>query len=283
MKIQKNKSLKEFTTFKIGGRARYFALAKTFDEIKEALIFAKNNALKTFIMGKGSNILFDDRGFLGLVIYNNISFLRMSKTNIYVGAGYSFPYLGIQSARNNLSGLEFAAGVPGSVGGAIYMNASAYDQAVADTIEHVVYLGEDGKVSILKKDFLELDYRSSLFQRQKGIILAAKFSLKVCNNALKKQKETLHKKMKNQPLNEKNAGCIFKNPKGFSARMLIEQCGLKKCQIGGAKVSDLHANFIINENEASSKDVMYIISHIKKVVKKKTNITLQEEVRIISP
>jgi len=283
MRLQKNKSLKEFTSFKIGGKAKYFADPTTFNEMKDLFKFAKKNKLKIFILGKGSNIVFDDRGFSGLVIYNNINFLKISKTNIYVGAGYNFAHLGIKTALKNLSGLEFASGVPGSVGGAIYMNASAFSQAISDTIVSVVYLTEDGILLNLKKDQLDLQYRSSIFQKMKGVILSAKFSLHIDTSARKKQLELLHKKMKNQPLNENNAGCIFKNPENMSAKKLIDECGLKNYKIGGAIVSNIHANFIINENGASSKDVIELISYIKEVVKKKKNIELFQEVKIIQP
>jgi UDP-N-acetylmuramate dehydrogenase len=283
MKVQKNRSLKEFTTFKIGGRAKYFIEAKTFDDVKQGFLFAKENNLKIFILGKGSNILFDDKGFLGLVIYNNINFLRISKTNVYVGAGYSFPALGVKTANNNLSGLEFAAGVPGSVGGAIFMNASTYFQAVSDAIKSIVYLSLDGEIKTLKKEECNFEYRNSVFQKMKGAILSSVFSLKKDKNARNRQLEILHKKLKNQPMNEKNVGCIFKNPKNTSAKILIDECSLKNYKIGGAIISHVHPNFIINEKTATSKDVLDLISYVKKVVKKKKNINLIEEVKIIAP
>ncbi len=283
MKLQKNKSLKEFTTFKIGGRAKYFVEVTTFDEIKKSFLFAKKNKLKTFVLGKGSNVLFDDKGFSGLVIYNNINFLKISKTHIFVGAGYSFSALGAKTANNDLSGLEFAIGVPGSVGGAIFMNASSYGQAVCDTIKRVIYLTLDGKIKILKKNECNFEYRNSIFQKMKGAILSSVFVLKKDKNAKDRQLQILQKKLKNQPMNEKNAGCIFKNPKNISAKALIEQCSLKNYKIGGALVSDIHPNFIINEKNATSKDVLNLISHIKTVIKKKKNINLLEEIKIILP
>ena len=283
MKVQKNKSLKEFTTFKIGGRAKYFIKAKTYDEIKQGFLFAKENNLKTFILGKGSNILFDDKGYFGLVIYNNINFLRISKTNVYVGAGYSFPALGVRTANNNLSGLEFAAGVPGSVGGAIFMNASSYSQSVSDAIKSVVYLTLDGEIKILKKDDCNFEYRNSVFQKMNGAILSSVFSLKQDENAKNRQLEIFQKKIKNQPMNEKNAGCIFKNPKNTSAKILIDECSLKNYKMGGAIISHVHPNFIINDKQATSKDVLDLISHIKKVVKERKKINLIEEVKVISP
>lgn len=283
MQILQNKSLKELTTFKIGGFAKYFCSVKTFDEMKEALVFAKNNNLKTFILGKGSNILFDDQGFLGLVIHNTIDFLRIFKNFVFVGAGFSFPSLGINTSYKNLSGLEFAAGVPGSVGGAVFMNASAHNRAIADTIESVTYLNDKNEIVIIKKDEMELNYRSSIFQKNRAVILSCVFKLNKSDNAKDIQLELLTKKRLTQPMNEKSAGCIFKNPKNFSAGKLIEECGLKNYRIGGAKVSDLHANFIVNEKDASSKDVLSLISYIKDVVYIKTNVLLEEEVKIIKP
>jgi len=283
MKIQKNRSLKEFTTFKIGGRAKYFLEAKTFDDFKMGFLFAKKRNLKVFVLGKGSNILFDDDGFSGLVIYNNINFLRIVKKDVFVGAGHSFPVLGIKTANNNLSGLEFAAGIPGSVGGAIFMNASCYSYAVSDMIKAVVFLTENGEIKMLKKNECNFEYRSSIFQKVKGAILSCIFSLNENKNAKDIQKEILKKKLKNQPMNEKNVGCIFKNPKDTSAKKLIDECSLINFKIGGAIVSDVHANFIINEKEATSKDVLALMAHIKAVVKERKNILLEEEVKVILP
>ena len=282
MELEKNKSLKEYTTFRIGGRAKYFFAPKNLDEAKQAYFFAKKNKLKVFVLGKGSNILFDDSGFSGLVIYNNVDFFDISNNVVSVGGGFSFPALGVTLANNNLGGLEFAAGVPGSVGGAVYMNASSYGQAVSDTIQSVDYLEEDGSLVTYTKDQMLLSYRSSIFQKKKGMILSAKFMIQENKNASQKQIEILQKKRLNQPLNEKNAGCVFKNPKNDSARRLIEECGLKNHTIGGAKVSIKHTNFIINENNASSKDVLDLILYIKNIVKFKKNIILKQEVEYIS-
>ena len=281
MKIQKNKSLKELTTFKIGGIAKYYVCIKHYDELKEALKFAKKNNLKVFILGKGSNILFDSKGFFGIVIHINLDFLKKVKNHLIVGAGYSFPLLGYITAKNNFSGLEFAKGVPGSLGGAIYMNASAFNQSVSDSLLSVQYLDENENVITLKKENCDFEYRNSIFQKNKGIILSARFLLKENKNALNIQKEIMEKKLANQPLNERNAGCIFKNPKNNSARKVIENCSLIDFKIGGAKVSLKHANFIINEKDATSEDVLDLIKYIKKIVFEKTNIQLKEEVKYI--
>lgn len=283
MRILQNKALKDLTTFKIGGIAEYFCAPTTFNEMIQAWQYAKQNKIKIFVLGKGSNILFDDKGFWGLVVHNNIEFLRIFKNNVYVGAGYSFASLGVQSVHNNLSGLEFAASIPGSVGGAVYMNASAFGQAVSDTIERVSWLDEEGKILILKKNQMEFAYRDSVFQKRKGIILSCVFALEKDEKSREKQLEIVKKKRKTQPIIANSAGCVFKNPENLAAGKLIEECNLKNYRIGGAKVSELHANFIINEKNASSKDVLNLISFIKKVVKEKKNILLEEEIKIIKP
>ncbi|MFA6118701.1 MAG: UDP-N-acetylmuramate dehydrogenase [Parachlamydiales bacterium] len=277
----KNRTLKELTTFKIGGCAKYFFAPQTFDEMKEALKFANESNLKFFILGKGSNILFDDDGFNGIVIQNNISFFKISKNNVFVGGGYSFPNLGLKTASLNLSGLEFALGIPGSVGGAVYMNASSFDRSVSDVLKKVVVLDEFGKVQVIDKKNIEFAYRFSSFQKTRSVILSAQFELQNDNNVKEKQSEMLQKKIRTQPMNEKNAGCVFKNPKGYSAGRLIEECGLKNYSVGGARVSSLHANFIINANNATAQDVIKLISDIKGVVKKEKNILLEEEIKII--
>ncbi|MBN2478751.1 MAG: UDP-N-acetylmuramate dehydrogenase [Parachlamydiales bacterium] len=282
MEIKKNISLKNYTTFKIGGYAKFFAAVKSIEDATQAYLFAKKNMLKTFVLGKGSNILFDDSGFSGLVIYNDIDFLDINENSVNVGAGFSFIRLGLVTASKNLSGLEFAAGVPGSVGGAVFMNASTYDQKISNTIEEVTYLDEDGNIYIYKKDEMDFKYRHSIFQKKKGIIISAKFLLTSDENAKQRQLEIVTKKRSNQPMNERNAGCIFKNPENISAKILISECGLVNYKIGKAKVSEKHPNFIINENDASSKDVLLLISHIKKTVFDKTKIKLQEEVRYIT-
>src|SRR3990167_3730527 len=148
MNIEQNKPLKDLTTFKIGGNADYFISINHYDDIKKAVFFAKKNNLKTFILGKGSNIIFDSKGFNGLVIHVNIDFCKLYNNNLIVGAGYSFPLLGHITAKNDLGGLEFAKGVPGSVGGAIFMNASAFGQNVSDSLISVQCLTENNQIVI---------------------------------------------------------------------------------------------------------------------------------------
>ena len=281
MKIYKDVLLKEYTTFKIGGRSSYFADCSSLNNLKKALKFANDKKIEFFVLGKGSNIIFSDEGFNGLVVFNNINFLKINQTELHVGAGFDFMKLGLITAELDLGGLEFAAGVPGSLGGAVFMNASAFAQQVSDFMTEVEYLTENGEKLILKKEDCKFSYRNSFFQETKGVIVSAKFKLIKNKNAKEKQNELVSIKRKNQPMNEKNAGCIFKNPINHKAKDLISECGLKNFQFGGAKISDLHANFIINESDATAKDVLDLIEHIKKIVFEKKNIELEQEVKVI--
>lgn len=278
-KILSNISLAKHTTFGLGGPASFFVRVKTVEEMQSALQFAKEKELKVFILGKGSNILFDDRGYNGLVILNRIDFCHYEGCRIKVGAGYPFSVLGIKSSSRQLSGLEFAAGIPGSVGGAIFMNAGAGTQSTFDVLETVRYLNSEGVIEEFSKENLEFSYRFSSFQKKKGVILSASFLLKPEEKAKEKQIALIEYRTKSQPYGEHSAGCVFKNPTSvFSAGYLIEKCQLKGFRLGGAKVSEKHANFIVAEAGCKSKDVLDLIEHIQKVIHEKENISLRTEI-----
>lgn len=281
MKLKTNKSLKELTTFKIGGKSNFFLAPKNFNEMKQAYQFAKEKELKKIIIGNGSNILIKDDFFEGLTILNKINFLKIIKTDVYVGAGYSLMKLAKISSEKSLSGLEFGFGIPGSIGGAIYMNASSYDESISNCLIKVKYLDESGKIKTLKKEDIDFGYRFSSFQNFNGIILSCHFKLKYDKNAKTNLKFFFEKKRSSQPLDKFTAGCIFKNPKNLFAAKLIDESGLKNYKIGQAKISSIHANFIENEGGASFNDVIKLIKHVKNKVKTKKNILLEEEIKIL--
>lgn len=280
-KIRKSVLLAPYTTFKIGGCARYFFEANKLDDIKKAVQFAQEQELPFFILGHGSNALFSDKGFSGLVIKNNCQAFKIDKDTIYAEAGMSLNELLNISLENNLSGLEWSAGIPGTLGGAIYGNAGAYDQQIADSILEVECL--DG--NLLKKRYqnpnINFQYRESIFKKTKDIILAARLKLNKQKPNIEKVRQILKQKKEKQPLSLPSAGCIFKNPKPQIAAKLIEQCNLKGKQIGQAQVSEKHANFIINLGSAKAADVVKLIMLIKKEVKSKFKISLEEEIQII--
>lgn len=279
--FEKNKRLSSLTTLKVGGVARYFVCVKTVEDFKEAFQECKKRHLPYFILGKGSNTLFDDSGFSGLVILNCIGGKSFVDGICTVGAGYSFALLGVQTARLGCAGLEFACGIPASVGGAVFMNAGANGSEVSDCLVSVDYLTEDGQLLNFKKQDLLFSYRSSSFHQMKGGIVRATFSLTNSKDARKKQLELLSYRKKTQPYREASAGCAFRNPEGNSAGKLIDLCGLKGHCIGGAQVSYLHGNFIINKGGATSCDVQALLAFVQKRVKEKTGILLEKEVRYI--
>lgn len=251
---------------------------RTPDDVFEAFALK----LPTLILGKGSNCLFDDAPFEGLVIVNKIDTCEIEGTHVTVGAGASFSLLGAQTARRGLSGLEFASGIPATVGGAVFMNAGANDQETAETLRSVTYMLSSGEIREWHHEELAFGYRTSPFQQMKGCILSARFELKPKADARSAQLALVERRMQTQPLRDKSAGCIFRNPgPKMSAGKLIEQCGLKGVTVGGAKVSEVHANFLINAGGARASDVRALIALVQARVREKTGVHLEPEVRML--
>ena len=277
-RIENGKCLKSLSTFGIGGKARYFIAVHTIQEMQQVILFIKKNNIPFWVIGRGSNILFDDRGFNGLIILNKIVFMRCEKGWVDVGAGYSFALLGTKMTKKDWGGLEFAACIPGSVGGAIYMNAGAHGYATKDTLQSVAYIDMRGKIIQKKAEELLFSYRSSLFKKIGGVIVSGQFALKKDEGAIQRQMEMISYRKNTQPYKEQSAGCIFRNPCDISAGLLIERCGLRGMQIGGAKVSTKHGNFIINTGRATAQDVLYLMMLVRKIIKDKTGHSLKTEV-----
>ncbi|PCI92413.1 UDP-N-acetylenolpyruvoylglucosamine reductase [Candidatus Aerophobetes bacterium] len=279
--IKKNVSLKKYSTFGIGGFATYFSEAKTIDDLLFSLKYAKEHKLRVFVLGKGSNVLFDDRGYNGLVILNKLQTIKYEDMLVTASAGYSFALLGIQTARKNLSGLEFASGIPGSVGGAIFMNAGASGSDVSKVLKKATYIDTELNIRTLANEQLDFSYRTSIFQKKGFVIISGCFSLCVSETARSKQKGDLKRRFDSQPYKEKSAGCAFRNPQAASAGFLIENSGLKGKSVGGAFVSEKHANFIVNKGGATSSDVLQLIENVKSEILLRHNIELECEVRYI--
>ena len=280
--FNQGKLLKELSTFGIGGPALYHFEAKTIHDMQSALKLCKKENLSYLVIGKGSNCLFDDRGYSGVVISNKIDFMETLNPGVFhVGAGYSFSLLGVKTARQHWAGLEFASGIPASIGGAVYMNAGANGAETSDTLTSVDYVTDEGELQVLTKDRLSFSYRSSSFQTLRGAIVGATFSLTPSKEARVKQIEIINYRKKTQPYGEKSAGCVFRNPVCSHAGALIDQSGLKGLQVGGAKVSEMHANFIVNTSQATADDVNALITLIRERVKAKTGVELESEVRVI--
>lgn len=280
--VIENKLLSSLSTFGIGGPAKYFFEARSTEQLQEAIIYCSKKKMRYMILGKGSNCLFDSRGFNGLIIANRIDFLKQEKEGLFhAGAGYSFSLLGSQTARWGYSGLEFASGIPGSVGGAVFMNAGANGKEACETLCMVEYIDEEGCLHVLKKEDIHFSYRSSSFQTMRGAIAGASFELILSKDAREKQLNIIAYRKKTQPYGEMSAGCVFRNPSCGHAGALIEQCGLKTVSIGGAKISPIHANFIVNEGNATSDDVLALIDRVKEKVRLEKGIELISEIRCI--
>lgn len=281
-KTSSHRSLSEFSTFGIGGPVSYVLEASTIEEMKQAIAFAQAERLPFLVLGKGSNSLFSDRGFQGVLILNKIDFCEFRNHEVEVGGGYSFSLLGVQSARKGFSGLEFASGIPASVGGAIFMNAGANGHETSEKLKSVLFIDEKGKEHRFLKEELSFGYRHSSFQEKKGCIASALFALEPNPFARSLQLQIIQYRLKTQPYKDKSAGCIFRNPaQGLSAGALIDKCKLKGSRIGGAKVSEMHANFIVNEKEATCADVLELMHQIQKTVHKETGVWLEPEVRVL--
>jgi len=306
LKIREKVLLKDYTTFKIGGPARYFFVAKNKEDLKNAILWAKKKRLPFFILGVGSNVLFSDKGFNGLVIKLQNTQYEIRNTKVVAEAGVPLQKLVLETAKKGLSGLENLAGIPGTLGGAIWGNAGAFGREIGDLVEEVKILQiANGKLQIVnfKKEDCKFGYRESIFKRKENwIILEAILRLKKGRKKEieEKIKEILRLRKEKQPLEFPSAGSVFKNvpiekvPKeirekfkekiknGFlPAGVLIEAVGLKGFQIGGAKISEKHANFIVNVGGAKASDVKELIKKIKKEVKKKFKIQLEEEIKLV--
>lgn len=281
MQFEEGRLLKDLTTFGIGGPAKYLIEVQSIPQLQEVITYCREKNLRYLILGKGSNVLFQDQGYDGVVIVNKIHFCEQQEGIFYVGAGYSFSLLGSQTARKGWAGLEFASGIPGSVGGAVYMNAGANGGETFQYLTEVTYVNEMGKLEVLPKGKLQWGYRTSSFQNLKGAIAAAKFHLITSAEARQRQLKIIDYRTKTQPYGDMSAGCVFRNAPHSSAGALIEQCGLKGYSIGGAEVSPLHANFIVNRNEAKAQDVIDLAAHVKKVVHEKTGHDLEMEIKVI--
>jgi UDP-N-acetylmuramate dehydrogenase len=276
------KMLSDVCSFGIGGPAKYFATASSIEEMQQILKWAFSAGEEVFILGKGSNCLFDDRGFNGLVILNKIDTIQQDENIFTVGGGYGFARLGGQTARLGFGGLEFASGIPATVGGAIYMNAGANGAQTADCLDCVLFVTAEGDLTSFKKEELHFDYRTSSFQKMKGAIVQGIFVLTSQVEAKEKQKKLLEYRLQTQPYKDKSAGCVFRNPEGCSsAGRLIDECGLKGINVGGAQVSPMHANFLINANGATAADILGLIELIKERVYREKGIKLEEEIRYI--
>lgn len=278
--VEEHATLKNLNTYHIGGTARYLLSPNSVNDLQNTLKLLKKNNIKYFILGNGSNIILNNKEYDGAVIrLNKLTGIEVhgEMQMVYAEAGAMLPKLCTEAVNKSLTGLEFAAGIPGTVGGSIYGNAGAYNACILDYVSSVTVLDENFELKILEHEDITYSYRTSMFKESKNyIIVAAKFYLKHGDkeNSLKMMDERRSRRLQSQPLEYPSAGSVFRNPEGDFAGRLIEACNLKGYRIGGAEVSEKHANFIINKDNATSEDVYKLINYVHKVVKDKTTVDL---------
>lgn len=283
IKFKEKEPLRNHTTFRIGGTAKYFFEPKNSLELKSLLKLLIRYKIPFLVLGAGSNILVGDKGFGGAVIHlRSPYFKKINYSGRFLEAksGVLLREITLFSKKQGLSGAEFLAGIPGTLGGALAMNAGSQGKSIGDLIEDITVMDHNGNIKIIPKNKIKFSYRNS--DLSKYIILSARLKLLKANKQEVKKRiaRYLDYRRLTQDLRHSSAGCIFKNPPGYSAGKIIDLCGLKGRHIGGASISQRHANFILNLKNAKSRDVLRLITLIKEQVKKKFKIDLEPEIKI---
>ena len=290
LELRKNESMERNTSFHVGGPARLMALPRTKEEAKSALLAAAELGIEPFFLGNGTNLLVPDRGVERFLIkpagkYGVDELNRVWEANglLCAGAAVSLANLSGCALGRNLTGLEFAQGIPGSVGGGVTMNAGAYGGELVQVLDSVTVLDRQGQEHVIPAADCGLGYRRSIFSGGDYLIVEARFRLTHGDPAdiEARMKELAAKRKEKQPLEYPSAGSTFKRPEGYFAAALIDQCGLKGLTVGGAQVSEKHAGFVINRGGATCADVLALVEQIKAIVKERTGVELELEVKIL--
>ena len=277
--------MKKHTTFRIGGPAEIFVMPKTTEEVAKALEICRQEEIPYFVLGNGSNLLVSDQGYRGVIIQmdRNMEEVTVEGTEIRAAAGALLSSIAAAARRSSLAGFEFAGGIPGTLGGAVVMNAGAYGGEIKDVLKDVTVMTQDGEVRVIPAGELEMGYRTSIIKKAGYLVLGATIVLKEGDpeeiRAL--MRELSEKRTSKQPLEFPSAGSTFKRPEGYFAGKLIMDSGLRGYQIGGARVSDKHCGFVINAGDATARDVVDLMEYVVKVVKEKYGVTLEPEVKFL--
>lgn len=285
--ILENEPMYKHTTFKVGGNADILVKANTIDQIKFVLKVSKDNNVPIFILGNGSNLLVKDKGIRGITLKIELKNIEITRENeqvyVKVGAGNKMAEVAGRLLREEIAGFEFASGIPGTIGGFVRMNAGAYGKEAKDIVTETTILDYNGDIKKIKGLEHEFQYRSSILKNMKVIILETKLKLDYGRKEqiLNLMEEYRNSRFEKQPVEFPSAGSTFKRGKDFITAKLIDECGLKEYSIGGAKVSNKHAGFIINTGNASAKDIIDLIEYIKKIVFEKTGKEIELEVEIV--
>ena len=283
MKKVSNADLKNYTTYKLEGKVACVYFPEDVTELEKLILKLKKENIKYKILGNGSNLIISSKYDGVLIKLENFDKLVIDGNMVTVGSGYMLPKLALECAKKNLSGLEFASGIPGTIGGAIYQNAGAYGEQMDKVIKNVTVLDNQGNIKNLNKEELQLGYRDSILKHENLICLEVVLELKrdSYENIKQRMHDNLLNRKEKQPLEYPSAGSVFRNPPGYSAGKLIEDAGLKGFKVGDAMVSLKHANFIVNVGHASGEDVLQLIKIIQEKVKDETGILLEVEQEVL--
>jgi len=286
IKFLEHEDLSKHTSFKIGGPAEFFVKPKNKEQVSAVVDYCEKNSVPLLPLGKGSNVLVSDNGINGVVMYFGSDFGKIKLIDdetIYCEAGAGLAALCNFALENELTGLEFAYGIPGSVGGAVFMNAGAYGGEIKDVIVYADHVDKNGKAGKFTGEELEMSYRHSVYSGKEYFITGAAFKLKKGEKAEIKAKmdDLIGRRFDKQPMDKPSAGSTFKRPEGAFASALIDQCGLKGYRVGGAEVSTKHAGFVVNIGGATCEDVLRLIKDVQEKVKNDTGFFLEPEVEIL--
>lgn len=277
--------MKNHTTFRIGGPADALALPKTPEEVAEVVRFCHEHAQPYYVLGNGSNLLVSDEGYRGLVLqlYRNFNEIQVNGEMITVQSGAMLAAVARTAYQTGLTGLEFASGIPGTIGGAVVMNAGAYGGEMKNVLKEVTVLTKEGEVLVIPAKALELGYRTSVIPKNGWIVLGAVLQLKKGDQEqiLARMEELKEQRITKQPLDLPSAGSTFKRPEGYFAGKLIMDAGLRGFTVGGAQVSEKHCGFVVNRGNATAADVWELICEVKRRVKEMTGVELEPEVKLL--
>lgn len=279
-----NEPLKNFTFTKTGGPADMLSFPKTAEEVRQIVLFCQENSVPWMVLGNASNLIVRDGGIRGMVIMlAEMNQVTVADGRVTAAAGAKLIDTTYEALANNLAGFEFASGIPGSIGGAVYMNAGAYDGEIKDVFESADFLLPSGEIKKMTAEEMDFSYRHSAIQGMKGIILAATFALKHGDHSVIKARmdELTELRTSKQPLEYPSCGSVFKRPVGHFTGKLIQDAGLQGLKWGGAQISEKHAGFIVNIDQATATDYVELIAHIQSVIKEQFDVDLETEVRII--
>ena len=281
--VKKDEPMKIHTRFRVGGPARYFVTPETEEEVAKVIEVCTQENVPYYIVGNGSNLLVSDQGYEGVIIqiYKQMNRVEITENEIHAQAGALLSMIANRAMEAELTGFEFAAGIPGTLGGACVMNAGAYGGEMKDVLETVTVLTRDGDVKTLTKDELELGYRTSVIAKKDYIALSAVIRLE---NGKKEEIKAVmddlkEKRITKQPLEYPSAGSTFKRPEGYFAGKLIQDAGLRGFQVGGAQVSEKHCGFVVNKDQATAADVMNLMNQVSDKVYEMSGVRLEPEVK----